>query len=131
MCSTYNVHHVPHTNEPLLSSQKNQKKFLYLPGYPEHYLSAPDGQGPTIPTRVAVILSLTSQGHKKNLTIAMETLHFQSSLSSIQRNPLTLSDSTGILELRQGKHTETFLDPLPQVRKDARSSKSAFPTLGN
>lgn len=131
MCSTYNVHHVPHTNEPLLSSQKNQKKFLYLPGYPEHYLSAPDGQGHIIPTRVAVILLLTSQGHKKNLTIAMETLHFQSSLSSIQRNPLPLSDSIGILELRQCKHTETFLDPLPQVKKDARSSKSVFPTVGN
>ena len=61
----------------------------------------------------------------------MGTLRFQSSLSSIQMNPVPLSDSTGVLGLGQCKHTETIVDPSPQVREDARTSKSALPTLGN
>ena len=50
----------PQNNEYVLSSQENQEKFLYFPSYPEHYLSAPGGQGYPLSITVNVEHLLTS-----------------------------------------------------------------------
>uniref|UniRef100_A0A9L6KDT8 Uncharacterized protein n=4 Tax=Mus musculus TaxID=10090 RepID=A0A9L6KDT8_MOUSE len=108
---------------PLLS-QSTQ-----LPG--QVSLNAEDRLGEPIAAQVAEeFLPLTSQGHKNNCTVTKGTLPVQSSLSSTQSNLEPSTDSTGILELGQCKHTETILGPLPLVREDTESSPSALLSLG-
>ena len=100
-----------------------------MPGQASLYAQASFGE-PIAAQGVEERLPLTSQGHKKNCTLAKGTLPVPSSLSSIRRNLEPSAYSTGILALGQCKHTETNVGPLPQVREDVGSSTSTLPTLG-
>ena len=100
-----------------------------MPGQASLYAQASFGE-PIAAQGVEERLPLTSQGHKKNCTLAKGTLPVPSSLSSIRRNLEPSAYSTGILALGQCKHTETILGPLPLVREDTESSPSALLSLG-